>query len=79
MEADPNGVIWVLFTLEGDYQTHRLARVDLAQNTAGVAQVDVLFSFDGTRRMAPTESGVVFFSSDENEGHVVTFNYGGTL
>jgi hypothetical protein len=79
VETDRNGVVWVLFTLEGDYQTYRVARVDLAKNTAGVAQVDVFFTYDGTRRMTATDEGVVFFTSDEAEGHVIAFNNRGAL
>lgn len=75
--ADSNGVIWVLFTLEGDYRLRRLARVDTANSTAQTAETDIWFSFDATRRMALTRKGVVLFAGDADEGRIVRFDYTG--
>lgn len=77
--ADSNGIIWVLFTLEGDYRVRRLVRVDTSTGLAETAETDVWFSFDATRHMALTEEGVVVFAGDEEEGRIVKFDYDGDI
>ncbi len=76
--TDSNGIMWVLYTLEGDYQMRRIARVDPARGTVGTTTVDVYFSFDATRHMAATGNGIVLFGGDNNEGRLISFNYAGT-
>ncbi len=75
--ADSNGVIWVLYTLQGDYRMRRLARVDTSKGLAETAETDIWFSFDATRRMALTRKGVVLFAGDMKEGRIVVFDYNG--
>ncbi len=76
-ETDVNGVIWVMFTLEGDYHMRRVARIDPVQNTANVAALDVWFAYDGIRHMSSRENGLVFFVGAEQEGRVVSYDYAG--
>lgn len=71
----PDGIVWVLYTLEGDYRMRRVARVDPAARTAGVAEVDVWFAYDSTRHLAPTENGVVIVAGDMEEGRLLNFEY----
>lgn len=75
--VDDNGIVWVLFTLQGDYRVRRLARIDTVNAQAQTALIDVWFSFDATRRMAVTDSGVVLMTGDETQGRMVTFDYAG--
>ena len=75
--TDRNGITWVLYTLEGDYQMRRIARVDRAHGTVGTAEVDVYFAFDATRHMAATGNGIVLFGGDNREGRLIAFNYAG--
>lgn len=77
--ADSNGVVWVLFTLEGDYRIRRLARIATQEGLAQTAETDIWFSFDATRRMALTRKGVVLFAGDADEGRIVRFNYDGGI
>ncbi len=77
MLTDGRGIVWVLYTLEGDYRMRRVARVDRAQGTVGVAEIDVWFPFDATRHMAATQNGVVLFAGDQQEGRLVSFDYKG--
>jgi hypothetical protein len=77
MITDPNGIVWVLYTLEGDFRMRRIARVDRAQGSVGVAEVDAWFAFDSTRHMATTPQGVVLFAGDEKAGRLVAFDYAG--
>ncbi|MDB6029191.1 MAG: hypothetical protein JWM68_5414 [Verrucomicrobiales bacterium] len=77
--TDANGIVWVLYTLEGDYQMRRIARVDRAKGTVGSAEVDVYFAFDATRHMAATGTGIVLFGGDNNEGRLISFNYDGVV
>ncbi len=76
--TDASGITWVLYTLEGDYQMRRIARVDRAHGTVGTAEVDVYFAFDATRHMAATGTGVVLFGGDNHEGRLIAFNYVGS-
>jgi hypothetical protein len=73
--TDGQGIVWVLYTLEGDYRMRRLARVDPVGGTARVAELDVWFAFDATRHMAPAQNGVVLFAGDHQEGRLVSFAY----
>jgi hypothetical protein len=75
--TDANGIVWVLYTLEGDYQMRRIARVDRAHGTVGLAEIDVWFAFDATRHMAATGNGVVLFAGDNQEGRLVAFDHAG--
>lgn len=77
--TDAKGIVWVLFTLEGDYRMRRVARVDPVNGSAGVAEVDVWFDFDATRHMAATQNGVVIFAGDREEGRLVSFDYQGAF
>ncbi len=77
MITDSKGIIWVLYSLEGDYQMRRIARVDPARNTVGLAEIDCWFAFDATRHMAVTGNGVVVFAGDREEGRLVSFDYDG--
>ncbi|HOK66984.1 MAG TPA: hypothetical protein PK054_11755 [Anaerohalosphaeraceae bacterium] len=76
---DKNGVIWLLFTLEGDYRIRRLCRIDLEKQTAQTAQIDVWFSFEAARRMDLTDQGVVLLAGDNQEGRIILFEYQGEL
>jgi hypothetical protein len=75
--VDDNGVVWVLYTLQGDYRVRRLARIDTVTAQAETALIDIWFSFDATRRMAATDTGVVLMTGDETQGRIVTFDYTG--
>lgn len=77
--ADSSGIVWILFTLEGDYRIRRLARIDTLKSLAQTAQTDIWFSFDATRRMALTENGIVLFAGDAEEGRIVRFDYNGSV
>lgn len=78
--TDGRGMIWVLYTLEGDYRMRRLARVDPVRRTTEVAEVDVWFPYDGTRRMTATANGVALIGGDYQEGRLLSFDYvGGSL
>ncbi|MDB6026081.1 MAG: hypothetical protein JWM68_2304 [Verrucomicrobiales bacterium] len=76
-ETDANGIVWVMFTLDGDYHMRRVARIDPIQNTANVAALDIWFAFDGIRHMSSREKGLVFFVGAEQEGRVVSYDYAG--
>lgn len=75
--TDGNGIVWVLYTLEGDYRARRLARIDTLNRHAETAQVDVWFSFDATRRMTVTDTGLALMAGDTSHGRIVTFDYTG--
>ena len=76
---DRNGIVWFLYTLEGDYRMYRLARVDLTQGTVGTADIDNLwYAHDGVRRMTVTENGVVVVAGDNQTGSVLSFEYAGS-
>lgn len=77
--ADENGVVWVLYTLKGDYRVRRLARIDTVKAHAETALINVWFAFDATRRMTLTDSGVALMTGDEAQGRIVTFDYAGGL
>ncbi|MBI5381893.1 MAG: hypothetical protein HZA31_08335 [Opitutae bacterium] len=74
---DGQGNLWVLYTLEGDFRTRRLARIDPVSGTIGVAQIDVWFAFDANRRMTATKNGVVILAGDPKEARLLTFDYAG--
>ena len=73
--ADSNGIIWVLYTLQGDYRMRRLARVDSVRNLVQVAETDIWFAFDATRRMAVTPKGVVLLAGDMEDAKIVSYDY----
>lgn len=75
--TDGNGIVWVLYTLQGDYRTRRLARIDTLNAQAETAQINVWFSFDATRRMTLTDTGVALMTGDASHGRIVTFDYAG--
>ncbi len=75
--TDSNGIVWVLYNLEGDYRMRRVARVDPASGTVQVAELDVWFAFDTTRHMAPARNGIVVFAGDGKEGRLISFEYAG--
>jgi hypothetical protein len=75
--TDANGIIWLLYSQEGDYRMRRVARVDRTRGTVGVAEIDVWFPFDATRHMAATGNGVVVFGGDQQEGRLISFDYTG--
>lgn len=74
-----DGVIWLLFTLEGDYRIRRFCRIDPERKTAQTAQIDVWFSFEATRRMDAADRGIVLLAGDEREGRMILFDYQGEL
>ena len=76
-ETDAKGIVWVMFTLDGDYHMRRVARIDPVQNTANVAALDIWFAFDGIRHMSSKDNGLVFFVGAEQEGRVVSYDYAG--
>lgn len=76
---DKNGVIWLLFTLEGDYRTRRLCRIDPEKQIAQTAMIDVWFSFEAARRMDLTDQGVVLLAGDNQEGRIILIEYQGEL
>lgn len=75
--ADNEGIVWVLFTLQGDYRVRRLARIDTLNAQAETAQINIWFSFDATRRMALTDNGIVCMAGDAVYGRIVAFDYTG--
>ena len=75
--TDPKGLVWVLYTLEGDFQMRRIARIDPKQGTVGTTEVDVYFPFDATRHMVATGDGVVLFAGDADTGRLISFDYQG--
>lgn len=78
-ETDGNGIVWVLYTLAGDYRTRRLARIDTLNAKAETTQINVWFSFDATRRMTLTDTGVALMTGDASHGRIVKFDYAGDL
>ncbi|MCE5187448.1 MAG: hypothetical protein LLF76_15110 [Planctomycetaceae bacterium] len=77
--TDENGIVWVLYTLEGDYRIRRLARIDTLNARAETTQINVWFSFDATRRMTATPAGVALMTGDTSHGRIVTFDYAGDV
>jgi hypothetical protein len=74
-----DGILWLLFTLEGDYRIRRLCRIDPERQTAQTAQIDVWFSFEATRRMDAADQGVVLLAGDDREARMILFDYQGEL
>jgi len=77
--TDGNGIVWVLYTLEGDYRSRRLARIDTLNARAETTAIDFWFSFDATRRMTVTDTGAALMTGDASHGRIVTFDYTGDL
>ena len=76
---DRQGIVWVLYTLAGDYQLRRLARVDPVRQTVGVAMLDVFFVYDVARHMAPSGNGIMIVAGDTETGRLLSFEYSGSL
>ncbi|MHC5082905.1 MAG: NHL repeat-containing protein [Planctomycetota bacterium] len=72
---DADGIVWVLYTLEGDWRMRRLARLDTHQDLVQTAETDIWFAFGATRRMALTKNGVVLLAGDLDEARIVKFDY----
>jgi hypothetical protein len=79
MIMDRLGIVWVLYTLEGDFRMRRLARVDPLRQTVGVAPLDVFFLYDSTRHMTPSGNGIVIVAGDGDTGRVLSFEYAAEL
>lgn len=77
--TDGNGIVWVLYTLQGDYRTRRLVRIDTLNALAETTQINVWFSFDATRRMTLTDTGVALMTGDASHGRIINFEYAGDL
>lgn len=77
--VDDSGIVWILYTLQGDYRIRRLARIDTINATAETALINVWFSFDATRRMTLTDNGVALMTGDETQGRIIAFDYAGGL
>jgi hypothetical protein len=75
--TDAKGIVWVLFTLEGDFQMRRIARIDPAGGNVGTAELDVYFPFDSTRHMVAVGDGVVVFAGDPDTGKLISYRYAG--
>jgi hypothetical protein len=76
---DRHGIVWVLYTLEGDFQMRRLARVDPLRHTVGVTSLDVYFPYESTRNMVASGNGVVIVAGNEETARVLSFEYSGSL
>lgn len=75
--TDDNGIVWVLYTMRGDYRMRRLMRLDTVNATAETASINVWFAFDATRRMTATDTGTALLTGDESQGRIVLFDYAG--
>jgi hypothetical protein len=75
--VDENGIVWILYTLKGDYRIRRLARIDTVGEQAETAQINVWFPFYATRRMTLTDNGVALVAGDLRHGRIVAFDYAG--
>ena len=69
-----NGIVWVLYTLQGDYRMRRLGRLDTQNGLFQTAQTDVWFSFGATRHMALSRDGVVILAGDMEEARIIKFD-----
>ena len=75
--VDDNGIVWILYTLKGDYRIRRLARIDTTDALAETTQINVWFPFYATRRMTLTDNGVALMAGDLRHGRIVVYDYAG--